>query len=354
MFKFINLVKLEEWGEALIYLKDNYKFLNKSIYHNYLCDALISAINKNQYKFVNFLVSRINVEEFSDFVKYEALEFSLKKKNLKMSRILIKHGADVNGKFDSQFASKIEFDLNCLSYDTNFIFISISTSDYDSVKLLIKNGANVNVEVKSLTPLHCAAILNDVKMMKILIDNGANIDGKIGSEEENKFLDVTPLMKSIEFDSKEATSFLIKHGASLNDKTRRYGDTALHLSCFNGMTDIVRKLCKAGADVSIKDVNGDTPLHIAAKMGFPEIIKILIKYGANISEENNKGMTPIQVAAKEQKKESVEALIKFGKDKGSNCSSDGKNSIDYLFTPEQIEIFNILSKKEKKLKNIFN
>lgn len=148
--------------------------------------------------------------------------------------------------------------------------------------------------------------------MKILIDNGANIDDKIGSEEENKFLDVTPLMKSIDFDSKEATSFLIEHGASLNDKRRYYKDTALHLSCFDdGMTDIVRKLCKAGADVSIKDVNGDTPLHIAAKMGFPEIIKILIKYGANISEENNKGMTPIQVAAKKQKKESVEALIKF-------------------------------------------
>jgi hypothetical protein len=53
-----------------------------------------------------------------------------------------------------------------------------------------------------------------------------------------------------------------------------YAD-AIHVAAEKGYTEIVRMLCKHGADLSARDHSGRTPLQIAPD---PETIRILKRY----------------------------------------------------------------------------
>jgi hypothetical protein len=49
------------------------------------------------------------------------------------------------------------------------------------------------------------------------------------------------------------------------------GRTALHATCFFGLTDCARLLIKAGCDSSVEDCEGDTALHFAEAEGHTEL-----------------------------------------------------------------------------------
>jgi hypothetical protein len=72
----------------------------------------------------------------------------------------------------------------------------------DIVELLLKEDAQVNVVIgaEKLTPLHIAAMHNDIDIGKILIENGANIEARDAQ-------DYTPLHFSARYGHKEFTLF---------------------------------------------------------------------------------------------------------------------------------------------------
>lgn len=41
------------------------------------------------------------------------------------------------------------------------------------------------------------------------------------------------------------------------------GSTALHLSAYHGLDDVVDMLLRKGADITIKDINGHVALHVS-------------------------------------------------------------------------------------------
>ena len=78
--------------------------------------------------------------------------------------------------------------------------------------------------------------------------------------------------------SKETCAFFlisIKVNLDLQDIE---GKTALHKACFNGNTEIVRKLVRYGANTELKDYVQEKPIDIARENRFNNVEKQLVMF----------------------------------------------------------------------------
>lgn len=77
------------------------------------------------------------------------------------------------------------------------------------------------------------------------------------------------------------------------------GITALHQSCIDGSMEIVSFLLEHGASVNQVDSEGWTPLHVAASCGYPDIADFLVQRGASLTAVNCDGDVPLDIALDE-------------------------------------------------------
>ena len=102
------------------------------------------------------------------------------------------------------------------------------------------------------------------------------------------------------------------------------GDTALHVAAAAYQPDLVRKLVKAGANVSATNRRGAQPLHYAAD-GAPgsdrwspaaqaATIGLLIEAGADPNAFNRSGVAPLHRAVRTRSAAAVKALLEGGAD----------------------------------------
>lgn len=63
-----------------------------------------------------------------------------------------------------------------------------------------------------------------------------------------------------------------------------YGNTALHIACYNGQDSVVNELIDYGANVNQPNNNGFTPLHFAAASTHGALcLELLVNNGADVS-----------------------------------------------------------------------
>ncbi len=67
---------------------------------------------------------------------------------------------------------------NVTKSKVNPFCVSIAKGDYETVKKLIANGADVNEKSNGMTPAMYAAKFNRVDILKLLVANGAKLDAK--------------------------------------------------------------------------------------------------------------------------------------------------------------------------------
>ncbi len=165
---------------------------------------------------------------------------------------------------------------------TNFpLKQAIEFDDEESVTLLIKNGANVNLKINEEgdTLLHIAASGENLAIIKLLIEAGIDINAKGGG-----------------------------------------GDTALihAITAPNNLTAIINFLLEKGADLNIKNDEGDTALIVAIevctygnnRIHMQQIIKALIFHGANLDVTNIDGKNIMEIAEKKELEEMIEDIVK--------------------------------------------
>ncbi|PMD33852.1 ankyrin, partial [Hyaloscypha variabilis F] len=130
-----------------------------------------------------------------------------------------------------------------------------------------------------------AAALGDHQILELLLKYGANVNvesGTIGS----------PLKASLELGHLEIAQTLLQHGAAPNVSAEISSSSALSLAAGHGFTELVMSLISSGADV----IRDNFALAAATKSGHASLCKFLIDAGAPIDGISKHG-TALQIAA---------------------------------------------------------
>ena len=164
--------------------------------------------------------------------------------------------------------------------------VSGDTTGLDLIKLLLKNGANPNAQLKSptlyrahtpgeptlgegATPLMRAAKNGDAAAMRLLLDNGA--DPALAQKNHT-----TALMMAAGF------------GRGLGVFA---GDYATEAQMIEGL----KVLLDRHVDVNAVNANGQTALHFAA-LSSDATVKLLAEHGAQLDIKDKQGRTPLDFA----------------------------------------------------------
>jgi len=192
--------------------------------------------------------------------------------------------------------------VNILDYSGYTPLMSaVRRGDLDGVKLLFGAGAEVDLEVLSVSPIHVAAEHSNIAMIRFLLESGAN--SEMPDPNENK-----PLHAAAKVGNIEVVQELIDCGVDV-DPFNDDGATPLHLAAAGGHFEVVKVLVEAGHDTTVTDQMNSTPLHAAARVGHLKTVDFLLERGANFRAIDNKKQLPIHVAAEEGHVELVKRLL---------------------------------------------
>ena len=176
---------------------------------------------------------------------------------------------------------------------------------YDTVELLLKNGADVNKESTSGDiPLQIAVRENARETAEILLKHGANPNAKYKKDRN------TPLGAAAKNNAHEIAGLLLKHGADINAKGE-FGDTPLQIAVRENARETAEVLLEHGANPNAKDILGRTLLSYATNNNARETVELLLKHGANPNVNDPKNALLIN-ATNNNARETVELLLKHG------------------------------------------
>ncbi|XP_061628222.1 protein phosphatase 1 regulatory subunit 12C [Phyllopteryx taeniolatus] len=106
-------------------------------------------------------------------------------------------------------------------------------------------------------------------------------------------------------EAKEMMSNNKEDGTEIINCSNADGITALHQACIDGSMEMVSFLLEHGANVNQVDSEGWTALHVAASCGYRDIADFLLRRGASLSAVNCDGDVPVDIALDE----TTEALL---------------------------------------------
>jgi ankyrin repeat protein len=90
------------------------------------------------------------------------------------------------------------------------------------------------------------------------------------------------------------------------------GSTPLQYAVYNGDVDEVRRLLKAGADVTLANNYGATPMTLAAEVANIDILRLLLEVGANADSPNPEGQTALMAVSRTGNVEAARLLLDHG------------------------------------------
>lgn len=238
-----------------------------------------------------------------------------------------------------------EFYLEEISLDES-LRLAAWKGDESEVKRLIKKGADLNSpdDMQGWTPLHHSAaaiegkLENQESVIKLLLKNGANINAKTMYGE-------TPFELASLHQHLRICKILLNAGQDVNCVYKN-GNTALHHAVVNKIESVVKLLLKKGAKHNAQNDFGETPFELASYHQYSHICEILqektlelneslncavwncnrkemerlIEKGADVNSEDKLGQTPLHVAAIK----AIESIVRFLLKKGANINARTK------------------------------
>lgn len=207
---------------------------------------------------------------------------------------------------------------------------AVDSGQLEAVRLLIGNGANVNVKAQSSasvdvqpepvvnTALHRAAAQHDLPIAALLLKAGADVNAKDDAG-ATPLLYAAPVKKDtpeVAHAKAEFARRLIQAGADVNVPGRPYrggngrmygGDPLLHMALAARNREMVAALLEAHANVNLKGRSWP-PLTIAIESGDMESIQQLLRAGADVNGEGN----PIYAALGLENGPAVALLLRAG------------------------------------------
>ncbi len=177
--------------------------------------------------------------------------------------ILLENGADVDFMDDIGWTA--------LNWAISYTLASIVRRT-EAVKILLRAGADVNIDMKESRVLNSAVCMGDAEIVKILLEAGADINFVDGCFK-------TALMRAARGGDKEIVEILLDNGADVN-LSGKYGDTALMEAANSGNGEVVKALLERGAEVNAVGQHGCTAIMSAAIEGYVGIVEMLLENSA--------------------------------------------------------------------------
>ena len=150
--------------------------------------------------------------------------------------------------------------------------IAVISNDVDKIKMLLKNGANVDLNYGLIRA--CAGSGHE-DVARLLLENGANVNSSTGNGS-------TPLFWAARFGHYNIAKLLIKYGADINQHEKSKV-TPLHQAVQYKHFDIVKLLIQNEVEPNKIDWAGKTALDYAGEEN--GLIEILRTHGAKYAYE---------------------------------------------------------------------
>lgn len=166
-----------------------------------------------------------------------------------------------------------------------------------------------NAKNSGLTPLHCAAIFNNVAAVSELLtafEIEINSRNNVGQ---------TPLIRAADMGHYEVVKVLLENPYIDVNAADELGWTALHSAASRGYSKIIELLLdRDEINVNIKRLPGRTPLHDAADRGHIKTTTLLLAHpNINVNARDDCNTTPLHWAIDRKKYDTAILLLKHPK-----------------------------------------
>jgi len=240
--------------------------------------------------------------------------------------------------YDNKIGSFLNYQ-NGSNYDTALSLL-FQTCDYEmmhkgfdrleAMEYLIWNGANPNILDKTKSNvLHYAIEQKQYRLIKMLLKNGANIDTLNGYQQSPLSIacrvscnkqEIIQLLLNGHRSLDEASKHSLKnrvHGnppdVQLINKPDTHGRVVLHYAAGACSPDIVRYLITRNADCSIRDNDGLTPLHYAVKFNMnlqlETVIELVMSGESEVNSADRNQCSILHDAARHQSLQIIDYLV---------------------------------------------
>lgn len=274
---------------------------------------LMLAAKSGNIKLIQFLLENgANVNTKSDFGK-TAVMFAAQYGDLKMMKLLVQKGANIlekdnaditvlmyaamNSKYPDIFNFILESNQNISAISKTgqtALLLASANLNVKAVKSLIERGAKIDIQeqISGINPLIAAAGSGKFDTVKLLVKNGIDINktDKAGN---------TALIYAASKGHRNIVKFLVKKGANINH-TNNEGNSALLLAAANNQLKMVEFCIKSDVDINTANKAGKTALMAAVENANPEMIKYLLDKDADIDAVDMMKETPLMYAARKR------------------------------------------------------
>jgi len=175
------------------------------------------------------------------------------------------------------------------------LFTACVKGEYEIVKLLLENGAEVESQNDAgMTPMPVAVSAGNIKIVDVLFEHGAASDTL-------DYNGMSPVWHACTRGHRDMLMTLIRHGANLRRVEGGCSDplcAVARLCPKDDVEEILKLLMSNGLCFNpAKRHSSQSALMIAAQRGRVDIINSLVKHGADMYERNFENMQPIDVAS---------------------------------------------------------
>jgi len=315
-------------------------------YWNGSFTPLIVAASSGRAEVVGFLADKGDNLDAADDFGLTALHHAALLGDADIVKILLKHGADAQGKGVRRPSARGWEGFMPRTNPLSPLHLAVAEGHLGVAKALLEGRAQANaVDNQKRTPLHMAVggwqydylikgFDSDMRygaereppkekkgirdVLKLLVSAGADV--KVADA-----MGHTPLYYALlSLRDKDVIHLLEERGAKLEDSEREalakhhFNDydssSLLHILAKSGQADLVAVLTGYGLDANARNKNDWTPLHVAAYEGTVEMAKTLIDNKADVNAREKSGQTALSLAAGRGSREMVTLFM----DRGAN------------------------------------
>ncbi len=252
---------------------------------------------------------------------------------------------------------------------TGELLRAVLAGDEEAALRAIREGADVNAELRDWTPFDVAASANAAGIAGLLTEDGSAA-GLFGTQppltplltallagqpgiaaltlEHGAGADIptlgglSPLMIASAFDDTGLVSALVDSGARV-ETFAEDGRTPLMFACQAGSAGNVRNLLDRGAEVNAITAGGTTALILAVDWNHADVARLLVDRGADVNGHKDGEWTPLMVAAAAGRIELIRLLVDKGADVNAR-TRDGQTALSLAEGNQQAQAADLLVK----------